>query len=144
MEEKKTIYRYPTGTYKNRLLELMEENDFSTDDVSEMTGIERSYIYSLSRGQREGKIELWSKICDYFGVSLDYMFGRTDLRKMNRTGKTTWLDHLKAAKLSVTKKTCIRMIAEIDDDTVECLINLLYCLREKNPDPNTPENEEDW
>ena len=42
---------------------------------------------SISRyetGEREADYETLLKIADYFGVSLDYLFGRTDNPKINK------------------------------------------------------------
>ena len=34
--------------------------------------------------RREPKLEILIKIADYFGVSLDYLVGRTEKRDLNR------------------------------------------------------------
>lgn len=141
--DKKIIYRYPVGTFKSRLAELMEENQLVSNDVSEMTGIDRSYIFCLAKGQRDGRIEMWSKLCDYFRCSLDYMFFRTDVRKVNMQDKPSWLDYLDIASISKEKKKCIEIISELDDDLVSTLLDICKKFKAMSASDDEEDKEKD-
>ena len=67
-----------------RLKQCRKERGLSQINVAVACGIsERAYQnYEILR--REPKLEILVRIADYFGVSLDYLVGRTDKRDLNR------------------------------------------------------------
>ena len=67
-----------------RLKQCRKERDLSQREVAIYCDIsERAYQnYEIMR--REPKLEILIKIADYFGVSLDYLVGRTEKRDLNR------------------------------------------------------------
>ncbi len=67
-----------------RLKQCRKERGLSQREVAIYCDIsERAYQnYEIMR--REPKLEILIKIADYFGVSLDYLVGRTEKRDLNR------------------------------------------------------------
>ena len=66
------------ATVAERLKGLRESVDISQNKLAEQAGSNQSSINRYENGQSEApyKILLW--YADYFDVSLDYIFGRTD------------------------------------------------------------------
>lgn len=67
-----------------RLKQCRKERGLSQREVAIYCDIsERAYQnYEIMR--REAKLEILVRIADYFGVSLDYLVGRTDKKDLNR------------------------------------------------------------
>lgn len=63
----------------NRLLELRMKNGLTQEDLSQLLGVARTTYAMYEQGKRQMDYELLLKLCDYYKVSLDYLFGRTDL-----------------------------------------------------------------
>lgn len=64
-----------------RLKELREEKRLKKIDVARSTGISRSAITSYEMGTRDNPTQDKLKtISKFFGVSIDYLTGRSDIR----------------------------------------------------------------
>ena len=61
-----------------RLKYLREGIGVSQDKLANMLGSTQSSINRYENGQSEPTVEFFRKFADYFDVSLDYLFGRTD------------------------------------------------------------------
>ena len=48
-----------------------------------MLGVTPTQISDMERGRRTTTLEKAVELADYFGVSLDYLVGRTDKREVN-------------------------------------------------------------
>lgn len=59
-----------------RIKELCKKNGISINKLEESLGYSRNTIYSLKK--QKPNAERISEIADYFGVSTDYLLGRTD------------------------------------------------------------------
>lgn len=59
---------------------LLEEFGVSTADVSRATGIGKSTFSAWKNGEYVPKQDKRQKIANFFGVSLDYLDGKTDVR----------------------------------------------------------------
>ena len=67
-----------------RIRDLREDADLTQAQVGERLGLsQRTYAYSES-GQRMVPPEVLCALGDLYGVSVDYLLGRTDRREMNR------------------------------------------------------------
>lgn len=65
----------------DRLVDLRDERDWTQKAVaSELNISQRAYSY-YENGSRAIPIEILIKIADLYGVSLDYLVGRTNVRK---------------------------------------------------------------
>ncbi|WP_335546992.1 helix-turn-helix domain-containing protein [Neobacillus drentensis] len=63
----------------DRLYKLRKKYDLKQDDVADIIGVVRSTYSNYEQGTREMDYVSLIKLADYYKVSLDYMFGRTDL-----------------------------------------------------------------
>lgn len=61
----------------NRLKELRQKKGLTLIQLSEILGIDYSTIGHIERGRRGFSTESLSRACDYFGVSTDYMLGKS-------------------------------------------------------------------
>ena len=62
----------------SRLRSLREALDLSQKKIAEMIGATQTTVYRYEMGQAEPQIKTLLWYADYFDVSLDYIFGRTD------------------------------------------------------------------
>lgn len=59
-----------------KIKELCKKQGISLNQLEDKLGFSQNYIYSMKKGNP--KVENLQKIADYFGVSTDYLLGRTD------------------------------------------------------------------
>lgn len=71
-----------------RLKELREKRKISQTRLAIELNMSQNSISRYESGVREADYKTLLAIADYFNVSLDYLFGRTDNPKMNTEIKT--------------------------------------------------------
>ncbi len=64
-----------------RLRDLREDNDMSQQQVSEILKIKQTVYSRYERGFQTIPLEHLIKLADYYGVSTDYILGRTNITK---------------------------------------------------------------
>ncbi|GIM46995.1 hypothetical protein DNHGIG_25440 [Collibacillus ludicampi] len=62
----------------NRLVKLRKEKKISQEGIAKALGIPRSTYAQYELGRRHPDYDVIQKIADFFGVSIDYLFGRVD------------------------------------------------------------------
>lgn len=67
----------------NRIKELREKNEVSQSNVAKAVGITRQAVSLYEKGEREPKLETWQKLADFFGVSVQYLQGISDVPNAN-------------------------------------------------------------
>lgn len=70
--------------FSTRLLELQKASSFSKKDIYTRCKISRVAYYRYENGERYPSYEALLALADFFGVSLDYLVGRTDNPEINR------------------------------------------------------------
>ncbi|MDY6367056.1 MAG: helix-turn-helix transcriptional regulator [Clostridia bacterium] len=65
-------------TFKKRLKELRTDKKISQKGLASVIGTNNSSICDWECGRSEPSIETILKLCDFFGVSADYLLGRED------------------------------------------------------------------
>lgn len=65
--------------FKERIVDLRKRRKLSQQELAKAIGISREALSGYEQGRREPSLDTLEKLADYFGVSLDYLFGRTDL-----------------------------------------------------------------
>lgn len=65
-------------TFGNRLSELRKQKKLKQKDVAEHFGIAVRSYQNYEGGQRRPDYETLVALADYFGVTTDYLLGRTD------------------------------------------------------------------
>ena len=65
---------------KLRIRDLREDADLSQMDISKILNCDQSLYSKYERGERLLPLPLADQLADYYGVSVDYLLGRTDIR----------------------------------------------------------------
>ena len=65
---------------KLRIRELREDQDLAQKTVAGELDCDQSLYSKYERGERPLPLELADRLADYFGTSVDYLLGRTDVR----------------------------------------------------------------
>ncbi len=73
----------PLEIFAQRLRELRKEKQLRQEDIALDLNVSRQTISKYERGQREPDYRMLKRIADYYKVSLDYLFGRTDIKPIN-------------------------------------------------------------
>ncbi|MDE7219175.1 MAG: helix-turn-helix transcriptional regulator [Oscillospiraceae bacterium] len=60
------------------------EHGLSQEAVGRIIGVKRYAVYSYEKGRACPEMKGLVALADYFGVSMDYLAGRTDKREVNR------------------------------------------------------------
>lgn len=64
-----------------RIRDLREDADLTQKQISEIILCDQSLYSKYERGERVLPLDLAVKLAEYYGVSLDYLVGRTDKQK---------------------------------------------------------------
>ncbi|MBE6947429.1 MAG: helix-turn-helix transcriptional regulator [Ruminococcaceae bacterium] len=64
-----------------RIRDLREDNDLKQRDIAEYLICDQSLYSKYERGERPLPLEYADKLADYYGVSVDYLLGRTNIKK---------------------------------------------------------------
>ena len=73
---------------ENRLKELRIAKSKTQLQVQMETGIEQALLSKFENGVRVPPTDTLMILADYYGVSMDYIMGRTDNPEVNQTGDT--------------------------------------------------------
>lgn len=63
----------------NRLRDLRDDHDKSQMEIAEVLNMHRSVYRRYESGERETPAWVVVKLADFYGVSTDYLLGRTDI-----------------------------------------------------------------
>ena len=69
---------------QNNLRKLRKEKGLSQIAVQMQTGIEQALISKYENGERVPPTETLMQLAAFYGVSMDYIMGRTDHKEINR------------------------------------------------------------
>lgn len=64
----------------DRIKKLREELNIEQKELAKRIGIDKGVMNRIELGSRPVRDEELSKLADVFGVSVDYLLGRTDIR----------------------------------------------------------------
>lgn len=70
--------------YTKRLRDLREDHDKTQQQIAEILGTSQTMYARYERGANELPIRHLLTLCNYYGVSADYILGRTENPKTNR------------------------------------------------------------
>ena len=71
-------------TYGKRIRDLREDHDKTQQQIADVLGTSQTMYARYERGANELPIRHLLALCSYYGVSADYILGRTDNPKTNR------------------------------------------------------------
>ena len=63
-----------------RIRDLREDQDLKQKQIAEYLLCDKSLYSKYERGERELPLRLAVKLAEYYGVSMDYLLGLTDVR----------------------------------------------------------------
>ena len=63
-----------------RIRDLREDNDLKQQQVADFLLCDQSLYSKYERGERALPLECAAKLADYYGVSVDYLLGRTPVK----------------------------------------------------------------
>ena len=67
-----------------RIRDMREDADLKQKDLAEYLKCTQVCYSSYENGRRNIPVEVVVKLADYYGVSVDYLLGRTNKREMNK------------------------------------------------------------
>lgn len=70
--------------YLRRLRDLREDNDLTQHQIAEILNTKQTIYSRYERGYQNIPLEFLLILADYYNVSIDYIFGRTDNPKVNK------------------------------------------------------------
>ena len=67
--------------YENRLRDLREDRDLKQKDLARVLQIHQTTYSDYELGYLNVPVEALHALADFYGVSVDYLLGRTDVKK---------------------------------------------------------------
>ena len=67
--------------YQNRIRDLREDRDLSQTDVARLLKVHQTTYSDYELGNLNVPVEALHTLADFYGVSVDYLLGRTDVKK---------------------------------------------------------------
>lgn len=103
------------------LRQLREERQLSQKDIAGHLGITRQAVALYELGKREPDYRILKTLADFFGVSVDYLLGRTGCREINAVtvGKNIGLVRGKRSYKELSEDISKKMGAYIGPDMLE-------------------------
>ena len=68
----------------NRIKELRNKNNLTLRALGQKVNMSSSRLSQYETGKREPKLETWQKLADFFGVSVPYLQGISDIKDLDR------------------------------------------------------------
>ena len=65
-------------TYQRRLRDLREDHDKTQQQIADIVGTSQTMYARYERGANELPLRHLLTLADYYGVSVDYLLGRSD------------------------------------------------------------------
>jgi len=65
-----------------RLRQIREEHDLSLDEFAKLFDTYRATIWRYEQGKRKPQIDFMIAVAQYFGVSIDWLAGISDVKKL--------------------------------------------------------------
>ena len=70
--------------FYRRIRDLREDSDKTQTQVASFLGMKQPQYYRYETGLRDIPSDILIKLADYYGVSTDYILGRTDNPEVNK------------------------------------------------------------
>ena len=64
--------------YLPRLRDLREDRDMKQKEIGALLGIDQRVYSTYETGKREMPLDMLVTLADFYGVTMDYLVGRTD------------------------------------------------------------------
>lgn len=116
------------------IFNLCKLNNIQQKDLAEAIGIRPSALSDWKKGNYKPKVEIISRIADYFNVSTDYLLGRTD--DPTPPQKRTEKPEEKKYVLSVASDGKAMSTLELNEDQLKELDRFMDKLKKEGHGPN--------
>ena len=67
-----------------RIRDLREDKDMNQTQIATYLGMSQTGYSKYETGERDVPTSILIKLADYYGVSVDYILGRTNNKKINK------------------------------------------------------------
>ena len=68
----------------NRIRDLREDRDLNQTAIAKYLGMSQTGYSKYETGERDIPTQILIKLADLYGVSVDYLLGRTNIPEMNK------------------------------------------------------------
>src|SRR6056297_1614997 len=92
-------------TFSQRLKYLRKEKDIYQKELAQNIGVSRSTITLYESGSRKPNLETLEKLADYFGVSIDYLLGKSTEREVIESKELLYFDDPEVVEICEQLKT---------------------------------------
>lgn len=71
-------------TFSDRIVELKANRNLLQKNIAEAIGVTVRNYQRYEKGEQQPTLPVLTRLADYFGVSIDYLVGRTDNPEINK------------------------------------------------------------
>lgn len=86
--------------FKDRLVILRKENNFTQDKLADELKVSKSTISMYEKGNRMPSYEMLEKIADFFNVDIDYLMGKSDIKRKFSVTPHSIISNIKERELT--------------------------------------------
>lgn len=104
------------SSFSERLKELRAEKGIRSEDAAEVFGVSRATLSAYEMGKSVPDLNVLNKMADFYGVSTDYICGRTNVKKSLQTDTSS-------VKLSQSDVNKISELSDSETVGLSLLIN---------------------
>lgn len=110
-----------------RLRELRKEKGLTLEQMAKDLNTTKVTLSRYENGTREPKSEMLSQLSDYFNVSIDYLFGKTDEKNhISKIGQADVKKALEDIKAQLENNDALMFDGEyLNEDAIESLISAM-------------------
>lgn len=119
--------------FKDIILKLRNEKGFTQGQMADALGTSKSTVGMWEMGERFPSKELYEAIADYFNVDMDYLYGRTEIRKkvhFDNDG-TEYIPASSVDSFPDDIRAAARGMMELNEDDRALAINMIKSLAQK-------------
>lgn len=116
--------------FNTRLTSLRKERKLLQADVANKVGIARATYGAYEQGSRQPDFETLEKLADFFGVSLDYLLGRTNISALTPQEKDE--ADFQAFANDPELNVFYRELPKSDEEVVRKLRNIWEIIKNEN------------
>ena len=134
----------------NRLRELRKANELSQGDMAEKLDMTTSAYGYYEQGKSKPSPETLSDIADIFGVTTDYLLGRSSNPKLSHKNEVDIQKDLEAMKENFNKGALQMQLdgEELDDEVIQYILDnledALTIAKIKSKEKFTPKKYKKW
>lgn len=67
--------------YYNQIRNLREDRDLKQEEIAKILHCSQACYSNYEKGKREIPTEVLNQLADFYGVSVDYLIGRTNVKE---------------------------------------------------------------